>query len=59
MREELLPLKYRAYADDLLRDIMKEDGAWGIRAWYYHLAVDKFGLKGATCENEREIITAP
>jgi hypothetical protein len=59
MREGVLPLTYRAKADDLLSEIMIEDGAWKIRASYYHLAVDRVGLTGATCEGERKINIAP
>lgn len=33
----------REAADDLLRDICKDDGMWRFRAWYVHQAVRKFG----------------
>lgn len=59
MREEQISLSFRRHADSLLRDIMVEDGAFKIRAWYYFHAVQLAGLKVATCEGEREILIAP
>lgn len=44
MRYELLPRDtWKPIADQLLYDISVESGMSRIRAWYYKLAVDKFG----------------
>ena len=59
MREEKISLSFRRHADSLLRDIMVEDGASKLRAWYYFRAVQLAGLKVATSEGEREILIAP
>jgi hypothetical protein len=59
MREELIDLRNKEIADDLLRDIMVEDGAFKIRGWYWHIGVDKFGLVSATYKGERKIEIAP
>ena len=59
MREEKISLTNRQKADSLLRAIMIEDGSNSIRAWYFYHAVQLAGLKVATCEGERKIITAP
>ena len=59
MRDEKISLTNREKADSLLRSIMIEDGANWFRAWYYYRAVQWAGLKVATVEGEREIITAP
>ena len=59
MREEKISVSFRRQADSLLRDLMVEDGAFKIRAWYYFRAVQLAGLKVATCEGERETLIAP
>ena len=59
MREEKISLTNREKADSLLREIMLEDGSNSIRAWYFYHAVQLAGLKVATCEGERPVITAP
>lgn len=59
MREERISLTNRERADGLLRSIMIEDGAGSFRAWYYYRAVQCAGLKVATVEGERPVITAP
>ncbi len=47
MREGHLDYKkYRKYADELLRDICKEDGMAKWRAWYVYTAVRIFGEYG-------------
>jgi len=59
MREERISLACRKRADDLLRDICIEDGMWKWRAYMWHRAVRIAGLKSATIEGERKVITAP
>jgi hypothetical protein len=59
MRTGLLSACWRPVADELLADIMIEDGAWPIRADYYRLAVDLFAGPCARPEHARRIMTAP
>jgi len=47
MREGRLDIKWRDYADKLLRDICIADGMWRFRANYVYWAVSKFGAKHA------------
>ncbi len=39
LREKHLPQSCRPEADRILRDICREDGMMGLRAWWVHLAV--------------------
>lgn len=48
MREGLLPMFYRAYADDILRLVCIADGMDDFRGWYYRAGVDLFAEKCAT-----------
>ena len=60
MRSKKLPLKYRKYADSLLRDICREDGMSKLRSWYVYKAVRWFAGKSAELPGkERKIYTAP
>ncbi|MBK8399456.1 MAG: DUF1353 domain-containing protein [Leptospiraceae bacterium] len=63
MRQKKLSLDYRLYADELLRDICKEDGMSSFRAWYVYKAVRKFGESSASPTDEKEqqekILEAP
>ncbi len=43
MREGLISSTYREYADDLLREIVLQDGMLPLRAKWVHWAVRKFG----------------
>ena len=38
-----LPMVFRKPADQLLRDMMRDDGAGRVRSWYYWAAVRLFG----------------
>jgi hypothetical protein len=54
-------VKYRKRADELLRDICREDGMWAFRAWYVYLAV-RIGASGSAkpgTEPEVKIICVP
>lgn len=51
--------KYRAMADDLLRDICMIDGMSRIRAWWVHLGVRKFGDPSADPSKKRPPVWAP
>lgn len=50
-------LVYRAYADELLHDICKEDGMWGIRAWTWKKTVNWFG--GSAAKTTDKVQEAP
>ena len=53
MREKIIPIDRREYADKLLKDLCLEDGMSKLRAWYVHWAVDKYGEKNAHPESLR------
>lgn len=57
MREGFLDEKWKDEADNTLKRICKEDGMSDFRAWYVHLAVQKFG--GMTLKKQKDVITAP
>jgi len=59
MREGLLPDDFRNTADDVLRQIIKEDGMSSIRAWWVYRAVRSFGESSASIENMKEVKSAP
>ena len=61
MRLEELPLRYRKYADLLLKKICLEDGMSPFRANYVYLAVRIFGGSSAAPGSEKpdEIICVP
>lgn len=54
IRNDVLPeVPFRKMADDLLKKLCLENGMGSMRAWYYHLAVRKFG--GSAIEKPKEI----
>ncbi len=63
MRQKKISLEHRQYADELLRDICKEDGMSSFRAWYVYRAVRRFGESSANPTDEKEqqeiILEAP
>ena len=61
LREGLVAQEHREYADDLLREICREDGMSGFRAWYVHRTLRWFGGKAAARRQHvpTVIITAP
>ena len=60
MREEHLDKEtYRKPADQLLRDMCREDGMWSIRAWWVYLAVRWWADPAADPANKKPIIKAP
>lgn len=48
MREGLLPISYREYADTVLKEICLADGMDDSRAWYYEKGVELFAERCAT-----------
>ena len=61
IRMEVLPPRYRAYADLLLKKICLEDGMSSFRAGYVYLAVRLFGASAAQpgTEPPQETICVP
>lgn len=59
MREGKLPESYRKAADDLMRQICREDGMCWLRAWWCYRAVRRFAAKAARKGHTRSVITAP
>ena len=60
MREKQLDEDtWRSTADDILKQILREDGMSAIRAWYYHLAVRTFGGPASNPANDKLVQTAP
>ena len=59
MRLGLLPSEVRVYADEELNRILKEDGMWAIRRWYWLKGVRWFAGSAATQGNVKPIRTAP
>jgi len=54
IRNDVLPEDpFREMADDMLKKLCLENGMNCMRAWYYHLAVRKFG--GAAVEKPKEV----
>ena len=51
--------KYRKIADDILREICREDGMWVLRAWWVYKAVRWFGDPSADPADERPLLYAP
>lgn len=54
-----LPYSYRERADDILYDILREDGMSVIRAWTWRKTLGWFGGKNARPSREKEIMMAP
>jgi len=59
MRFGLLPSKMRAYADKELNRILKEDGMWSIRRWYWMRGVRWFAWGAAREGNIKPTYIAP
>ena len=59
MRLGLLPSETRVYADEELNKILKEDGMWGIRRWYWMRGVRWFAGSAAREGNIKPTYTAP
>jgi hypothetical protein len=54
IRNDVLPIEpFRKMADDMLKELCIKNGMSSIRAWYYHLAVRKFG--GSAVEKPKEV----
>ena len=59
MREDKLSQAWREEADKELRRLCIADGMWKARAWWVYKGVRFGGLKSASAENRKEILTAP
>ena len=59
IRENLLPLGFRGYFDELFYRQLLENGMTKIRAWVWYKAVVGFAKGAAMPENDREILEAP
>ena len=57
--EELSARTHRKTADEMFRDICKEDGVSNIRANLYYKALRKFGKPATEPENKKRIHRAP
>jgi hypothetical protein len=59
IRLGLIDPKYKDYADDLLHNVMVEDGAWGWEADLYHFGVMEFGAGSTRPSAEPVEMVAP
>ena len=59
IRADLLSQSRRKDVDKVFHGVLREDGMWKPRAWYYYQAVRKFGLSASSAENRKKILTAP
>jgi len=59
MREGLLPRTARKYADQLLRQMCREDGMSWVRAWWVYRGVRMFARRASLPSNSRPIMQAP
>ncbi len=59
MRMGLLDNRWRAYADEELLTICKEDGMWAPRRWWILKGVKWFAAKSAEKGTVKEILEAP
>ena len=57
--EELSARAYRKSADQLFKDICKEDGVSNFRASAYYKSLRKFGRPAASQQNKKQIHRAP
>ncbi len=55
MREEVIPQNMRKQADEILRDICRQDGMSNIRAWWVYQGVRLF----AACAAKPDLLSAP
>jgi hypothetical protein len=56
-KDHLQEDEWREFADDLLREICKEDGMSSLRAWYVWKSVRAFGC--CAVQNPKEVMVAP
>ena len=59
IRADKLSQSIRKDVDMEFHRIIREDGMWKFRAWYYYQAVRKFGLSASSAENRKKIHEAP
>jgi hypothetical protein len=58
-RADLLSQSRRRDIDKEFHKILREDGMWKPRAWYYYQAVRRFGLSASSAENRKKVHRAP
>lgn len=59
MRQGLLPQSSRGEADQLLYDMIIEDGMSRLRAWWVYKGVSLFGFSSADRHNAKRVYIAP
>jgi hypothetical protein len=59
IRLGLIDSKYKDYLDDLLHNVMVEDGAWGWEADLFHWGVMEFGAGSCRPSAEPQELIAP
>jgi hypothetical protein len=59
IRWDLLSQSRRKEVDQEFHKIIRADGVFRLRAWYYYQAVRKFGLSSASAENRKRIYESP
>lgn len=59
MRNKLISRKYRKYADELLYQMLRQDGMSKFRAWYYLRGVRKFSEKYTDPKYKKKTLRAP
>jgi hypothetical protein len=55
MRLEIIPHKYRLYADNLFRSLCKKHGMRKFRLWYYYKGVRWFANKASKAISKRKV----
>ena len=59
LRMELINKSYKNEADNLLREICRQDGMSWIRAWWVYRGVYRFGKSSTLSKNKKKILEAP
>lgn len=59
MRMKKIGIGWRTDADILLDNILKQDGMWAFRRWYWLRGVQWFAGDAAKPENVKKILRAP
>ncbi len=59
MRLKLITRNYRAYTDRLFHTMLKQDGMFCLRAWYWYRAVKKCGSFATNPKNAKKELIAP
>ena len=59
IRNDKISQSRRGDVDRFFRCVLREDGMWKPRAWYYYQAVRKFALSASSAENRKKVHEAP